>query len=652
MEEKLAFLKREEIRTMAKDLARLQEEEAINEKGKISRLRVEEKLKKETAEREKIASTMIPKSKELGIKDGPEEELLPKAKKPSALEKIIVRIIIVLLSLGFFLLITFGYWFLVIKKRPQPLPSPSASASISPSPSPEPSPSGLIIPSSLIPIAKTKLIEFDQTISLKQLIEETLENLGPESKDGEFIHLAIKEKENFLGFRSFAPKIGLAIPEDVLKNLAAEKPEDFTFFIQSADSRQRLGFLVRSLSQEETKENLKNWEAGMEKGLEILPLLSGKDKPAIASSFRQTAYQKVNFRCLTISKDDLGICYGVFNNYFVLTTSFEDMKKVIDIIKSQGLKKQVGQIFLIGFDGKTVTPELKKLFEKYKPGGVLLLSKNIESREQLKSLTSGLQDLSLKETGLPLLIAIDQEGGLISRIDFLEEKTAQSKIENSQKAYEIGLKRGKELKEVGVNLNLAPLLDMVQPSDFLFERSFQKPASQTGDYAKSIVLGQKEAGIITAIKHFPGYGNIAFNPEEKLATVTIFPETFQFKTALEANPELVMTAHIIYKEIDRSLPLSFSLAGIQSLKNTLGNQILIISDDLDQNSLLDKFSLEEVVTKPFLAGTDILIFSGYRLPAEQGLEAFLQAVDKGKVPQTKIQQAISRIVDLKKNLSK
>ena len=161
-------------------------------------------------------------------------------------------------------------------------------------------------------------------------------------------------------------------------------------------------------------------------------------------------------------------------DYFVLTSSFGSIEEVIEKLQpptSSGLEDKIGQLFIVGFQGKTVTPKLQDFFKKYKPGGVLLLSKNIESKEQLKNLIQDLQSLSQKETGLPLFIAVDQEGGLISRIGFLEEKTPQSEIKSTDGAYNIGLKKGEELKELGVNLNLTPVLDDMQEGDFYFKRS-------------------------------------------------------------------------------------------------------------------------------------------------------------------------------------
>jgi len=231
----------------------------------------------------------------------------------------------------------------------------------------------------------------------------------------------------------------------------------------------------------------------------------------------------------------------------------------------------------------------------------------------------------------------------------LEEKTAQSAINSTDDAYRIGLKRGEELKELGVNMNLAPLLDYMQSGNFYFNRCFQKSPLLSGNLGKSLILGQKEAGILTAIKHFPGYVGISFNPEAKLATIST-PEISQFKQAMEAEPELIMVSNAVYTNIDPSLPLTFSDKGVLYLKNNLGSEALVVSDDLAQTSLLDEFSLKEIVTKPIEAGVDILIFSGWVAPVNQALDTFLEAVSNKEISETKIEQAISRIIKLKQTL--
>lgn len=337
-----------------------------------------------------------------------------------------------------------------------------------------------------------------------------------------------------------------------------------------------------------------------------------------------------------------------------------------EILDKLSLEQRIGQLFIIGFDGKVLNSEIENLIKEMHPGGILLLKRNIENENQLKELISSLQEIALKDTGLPLFVVVDQEGGLISRISWAE-KTSQSEIESPERAYQIGKRRAEELKKLGINLNLAPLLDTTFPGDFIFERSFQKDAKIIGELAKELIRGQKEAGILTGLKHFPGYEGIPFNPEEKLAVLEKIPEISQFKKATaasdepseaslaplgrEALPEMIMTANVIYKDIDKELPFTFSKKGIQFLKKEILGDYLLVSDDLAQNSLLDKFSLKEIVTLPIKAGVDILIFSGWRMPPEKGVLAFREAVNKNEISQERINQSVSKIIELKQRLS-
>ena len=326
-----------------------------------------------------------------------------------------------------------------------------------------------------------------------------------------------------------------------------------------------------------------------------------------------------------------------------------------EILKNLTLEQKIGQLFLIGFEGKTLTPQLENLIKKIHPGGVLLLSRNIADEDQLKTLIGNLQRISISETNLPLFVAVDQEGGSMSRIDWLAEKTSQSEIKNIEQAYQIGLIRGEELKNLGINLNLAPILDIVQPNDFLYNRSFQKNPEETGELAKSLILGQKTAGILTAVKHFPGYGGISFNPErEKLPVLLEVPEISQFKKALEAGPELVMTANVIYTEIDEEFPLPLSLKGIDFLKIELKGSFLIISDDLSSPVLKKEFSLKNTVISALKAGVDLLLVAGFDEP-EDSLRSFnflLEAVEKGEITQEKIDESVLKTIKLKQNLLK
>lgn len=310
------------------------------------------------------------------------------------------------------------------------------------------------------------------------------------------------------------------------------------------------------------------------------------------------------------------------------------------------LDQKIGQLFIVGIKGKKVDSSTEEFVRNYHPGGILLLKENIENEAQLKELIFSLQKIALNDTGLPLFIAVDQEGGIISRINWAE-KTAQADIKDASNAYDIAKKRGQDLSKDFITLNFSPVLDNAHAGDFVYERTFKKNLNQSGEMAKSMVLGYKDSKIMSCLKHFPGYVGISFNPEDKLAIVEDIPEVFQFKKAAEALPEFVMVSNVVFKELDQDQPFSFLKTGVDFLKENVAGDYIIISDDLSQNSVLNNFSLEDVVSKPINAGVDMIIFSNWRKDSKQGMDAFKKAVESDKVSQKRIEEAVFKIIKLK-----
>jgi len=634
LEEKKELLKREEIQTMEKDLSRLREIEAQKERERIAALKPlsEEKIEKpeepEAEKKEELPLTLIPKP----------------PKRPPAYTKLAVRIGIVAFLV---FLIGFFAWFFLIKKEEttegEQLP-PSEDEIIGEEEEEEEIEA--TIPISLVAEISTSTLEVSNLEETPSVLSQFLEQKPTEQG---FIRILLKNlgENKILGLGDFFETFSISAAPGLLDKLG----DDFTLFLYSG-KHDRLGFITKIKEKEGLSELMTSWEGSLEGDAENLFSVLGKTGPALAPNFRSSTFGENSFRFLTVSTDDFGICYALMDDYFLFATSFESMEKLMQEVRlrSLTLENKIGQLFVIGFEGTTLTPELKELFKKYKPGGVLLLSRNIENEEQLRQLIKDLQGLSLNETGLPLFVAVDQEGGIISRVNFAEEQTPQAKIENTDHAFLIGQKRETELKELGINLNLAPVLDITQESDFLFNRSFQKEPDTAGLLAKFLVLGQKAAGALSVIKHFPGYEGITFDPEEKLAEIELLPEISQFKKAMEANPDFVMTANVVYKNLDPKLPFTFSPIAIQFLKDSLGENVLIISDDLAQNYLLENFSLKEVVVKPVEAGIDLLIFSGWEIETVKGLEAFHSAFNNGEVQIIKVEDTINRIIQLKKGL--
>ncbi len=630
-EEEMVHLKRQEIKTMAKDVAFIREKEARKEREKITQL---DSRQAPPAEKVRDIETEIKTATPPETEEQKREKVfsVPKPfKKTSFYKKLWVRALFVFFFVIFLVL---GGYFLWSKfKSPEPeeyVPLEEEKPEEEPEQEVE-----LIIPTPHITVQKTIIFE-----SFKEALQEDLDQNA-------LIQLVL---ENVPENRVFSLE-EVPLPEvfgiELLQEVYPKLTSDYSLILYSQTQGIRPIFITQVKKSEGLIPLFQEWESSViENGI----ISEGENISPLASSFKTSSYNGIGFRYLTISREDWGVCYAYFENYLVITSSFEGMKKTIDGLESQEIDKDIGQLFIVGFNETSLTPQLESFFKKYRPGGVLLLSRNIQDQNQLKALIADLQNLSMAETGLPLFIAVDQEGGPISRVSFLEEKTAQSEIENPEQAFVVGEKRGQELKSLGINLNLAPLLDLLNPGDFIFDRGFQKSAEEIGELGKRLVEGQKTAGILTAIKHFPGYGSVVNHPEESLAEVETIPEITQFQKAMEAEPELVMTANVIYQDIDSNVPFTFSENGIQLLKNRLDANALIISDDLDQNSLLEKYSLKEITTKPIKAGTDLMIFSGWRSPVENGLDAFLSAFQSGEISKTTVREAVSKIIKFKNNL--
>ena len=232
----------------------------------------------------------------------------------------------------------------------------------------------------------------------------------------------------------------------------------------------------------------------MESDLRDLIKITGDYGTPSTTSFREALHNGQTIRFLTISKEDLGICYATYKGYLILTTSFDQIKEALNIIDlkdhSSVPRDKIGQLFIVGIEGTEMTQEIQEFIQEYKPGGILLLKKNIVDADQLKKLTNDLQRISREVIGQDLFIAIDQEGGEISRVSFVSEQTPQSEIMDIDRAYQVGKDRGSELANLGINLNLAPLLDSSDSSDFIYNRSFQRSIDDIGNLSKSMILGQ------------------------------------------------------------------------------------------------------------------------------------------------------------------
>ena len=325
-----------------------------------------------------------------------------------------------------------------------------------------------------------------------------------------------------------------------------------------------------------------------------------------------------------------------------------------DILAGMSLEEKVGQLFMIGVQGTEMTPDTQELLETIHPGGVILFGRNVQEASQLAELIADLQSVAL-DTGHLLFISIDQEGGEIVRLPWLDDSVAEADITGTDQAYTIGRKRGQDLASLGINQNLAPVMDMCQQGDFLmqYKRCFQGSPQEMGELGKSVISGQRDGGVFSTAKHFPGYGGIDFDPEnESIPTVPQVPEIAQFKVAAEASPEFIMTANVIYQDIDANTPFTLTPAGIEYLRKEIAGDYLIITDDLASKVLKAAYTMEGTVVMAAKAGNDILLISANQ-PEDPmtAYNALLDAVKNGEISEDELDERVTRILRLKEKLT-
>ena len=351
-DKKAEYLKREEIRTMQKDIARLREIEAQKERERVAALKPEEKPKvpppqpppsekiPEVRPPEKVAEAVPhlpprPAPQVSAIEEPVLAPLIPKPlpKKLAPLEKILIRGLIVLICL---FLVGFLCWFFEVRPPTKEEVIPPIEEEVVPPVEEVAKEPEIIIPPALIPVEAFETLEISALEEIPQLLSTLLEKALPEDQ---FTRILIKDiKENkILGLKEFFEAFEVEPPDNFYDRLN----NDFTLFVYSFQGMSRLGFVAKIVEKDDTlpppylADLLNSWEQTMEKDFEKLLLTLGKEGQASVPNFRSASYKGVAFRYLSIPPGNFGICWVIAENYFIFTTSGQSIIKTIDRIYGQ-----------------------------------------------------------------------------------------------------------------------------------------------------------------------------------------------------------------------------------------------------------------------------------------------------------------------------
>lgn len=325
------------------------------------------------------------------------------------------------------------------------------------------------------------------------------------------------------------------------------------------------------------------------------------------------------------------------------------------------LKTAAGQLVFYGFDGYEINDHVRRVIHEHKLGNIILFTRNFKDSDQLFHLIRELRKETIKATGLPPFIAIDQEGGSVTRLTseftWFPGPMATRAAGGADLAFKVGQGLGAEMAAYGINFNLAPVIDLANDPDsaHIAARSYGATAEESAPYFSAFIKGAQNHVIATA-KHFPSIGssrvdlhrflNRNENSIDHLEAVEMAPARF----AVEAGVKAVMTSHQIYSEID-DCPGTLSRELLTGwLRTKFGFEGLIISDCMEMKGLTAYVPTPEGVVQGVLAGVDLFLICHTKETQISSAQAIQEAVRSGRITEELFFAAVERVVRAKQAL--
>jgi beta-N-acetylhexosaminidase len=323
--------------------------------------------------------------------------------------------------------------------------------------------------------------------------------------------------------------------------------------------------------------------------------------------------------------------------------------------------RRAGQRLLVGFPGHEASPDLKTLIRDYGVGGCVLFARNVDTPEQATDLVRELQSLArAARHELPLLVAVDQEGGRVARLK--EPWTrwpplrALGRMGSEDHAARFGSALAEELASCGIRLELAPVVDVLTnpQNPVIGDRSFGDDPALVGRLGAAFIRGLQEGGVAASAKHFPGHGDTAVDSHHDLPLVDHSPSRLQevelrpFRDAIAAGVATIMTAHILVRELDDRLPSTLSPAVVGGLlRKKLGFEGVVLSDDLEMKAVAARYPPGEAARLAAKAGCDVLLMCSSPEAQVAAVEGLVKALEEGELLWSEMDDASGRIRRLK-----
>lgn len=324
-----------------------------------------------------------------------------------------------------------------------------------------------------------------------------------------------------------------------------------------------------------------------------------------------------------------------------------------EILSEMTLEQKLAQMMILTSE-RDIT---KTMLATYQPGGIILFSKDFDGKTaaQVKEQIEGFQ----ADADIPLFIGVDEEGGEVSRISGMQDEKVPV-FQSARQLYETGgteavykdaIDKTKFLASMGINLNFAPVADVVEnESSYMYDRSASGDPEEVAGYVAAVVDAMALENMGCCVKHFPGYGenantHLVYAIDQKELSDYRNRDFIPFNRGIAAGADMIMVSHIVMTTVDAAKPASLSPSVHVLLREELGFDGVIMADDLNMRAVLNQMTLEEAAAEALAAGND-MIFSADFNAAMQGAK---KAVEAGKLSVEQIDASVTRILKMKIN---
>jgi len=327
-------------------------------------------------------------------------------------------------------------------------------------------------------------------------------------------------------------------------------------------------------------------------------------------------------------------------------------------MKAFSPEQSAGQRLMAGFDGIEFNPELRFLIDTLKVGGIIFFARNLKNPEQIKGLCASIQGYARSCGQPPLFIAIDQEGGRVARLkEPFTQFPGNSKMKGPEDAVYFAKTTAKEFLEVGINMNLAPVLDVAPEgiNSIMAGRAFGPDPGWVSEQGKVVIEHLQAENIMAVAKHFPGIGRTVVDSHFELPDLDIDVDAMQgfdlfpFKTAISHDVAGIMLSHIRYTGIDPDWPASLSKTIADDLlRKQMGYDGVVMTDDLDMGAIKKHYDLKTAIQQILSADIDMPLICHAGPNIENAFKEILDVQRRSQTMKAKGMKSLKRIMRLKK----